>query len=425
MCLCPVKIPNNRKFVRGALDSPYQFVPCGHCEECKQQKINDWFVRLNYEFIRCKKIGGATYFLTLTFANDMVPRITDKDFEELFELFDVEHDHFEGMVFDKSALSQFLQDYRDIIREKYGVSGIKFFCVSEFGADPDKTHRPHYHILIFSPADIPPAVMRSLANYCWSRRVKYDDVPEVIRQQSELPAVKTQLDRGNYNVLMRWIIAPPVSPRHKKPLFKQRFGFTSWSRDFGAKVQTSGCLAYCLKYLFKDVDFMNTATAVNLDNLIQAFPSLEELECLFPPCDPLGNPDHNYREQLAKGDDFYTTNPEFKRVHHLMQRVRDCMPFHIQSQKLGDDLFQEIVSDWDKGKKLLEKNEITFSNITDAFVYRVPRYIIRRLFYDVGKENKQNTHYAKYRNFVYLNDLGKECLCEFLDYRIKIFERQI
>lgn len=424
MCLTPVKIPNPRKFIRPELDPAYQLVPCGHCEECKEMKVNDWFVRLNYELIRCRKLGGCGYFLTLTFSDDMVPRVCDKDFEELFELFSVSYEPFSGMCFDKAALSQFLQDFRDIIREKYGVSGLKFFVVTEFGSDEDKTHRPHYHIIIFSPATIAPPVVRSLANYCWSKRVKFEDVPKVIKEQAELPAVQEQLKRGNYNVLMRWIIAPPASPRHKKPLFKIRYGFTSWSRDYGAIIQTSGCLKYVLKYVFKDADFMRTKTAVMLDRLVKHFPTLDELEQLYPPLDPMGNPDYNYQEQLSKGPDFFKTNPEFTRIHNLMQRVRDCMPFHLQSQKIGDDLFQEIVSDWQHGKEILRKNEITFDNCSDGFVYRVPRYIIRRLFYSVGKE-QQNTHYNKYRNYVYLNEIGKECLCDFLDYRLEIFYKQI
>ena len=79
-----------------------------------------------------------------------------------------------------------------------------------------------------------------------------------------------------------------------------------------------------------------------------------------------------------------------------------------------DGISRQTVSDWENGKKMLENNVINFPN--DINNYKVPRYIIRRLFYDVGKD-KQNRHYAKYTNYVYLNEIGKECLIDSIDFK--------
>lgn len=412
MCLNPIKITNPRKFKRLHLDSSDLYVNCGHCVECQTQLQNDWFVRLNYEYLNYKKKGGCCYFLTLTYNDSCVPRVTDYDFSELTERFNIDVPHFNGMCFNKKHIVQFFKDFRAIFKKKYGIDGIKHFTVTEYGMDPDKTHRPHYHMLLFFPVSFDPSVVRSIANYCWSERVKIKDVPDTIIKQSELPSVKDELARYNYNVLMYWIIAPPSSSRHKKPMFKRRYGFTSWSTDFGAIVQSSACLRYVLKYLFKDKEFMVSSVGYGLDFILNRCPSLEILEEQFPPLDPLGCPDLHYQKQLEQGSDFFKTNPDFIRYHKLIQKVRDCQPFHLQSIKLGDTLFNEIVDDWENGKKLLKDNVINFP--FDDNNYKVPRYIIRRLFYDVGHE-KQNRHYSKYTNYVYLNDIGKECLCDFVD----------
>lgn len=421
MCVSPIKIKNPREFKRPHFDSSYISVPCGECEECRQQKINDWFVRLNYDYLASKKNGGCWYFLTLTYNDSMVPRVCEKDFSDLCEAFDIDVPYFSGMCFNKRHVVQFFKDFRDFFREKFGISGIKHFTVCEFGSDADKTHRPHYHTVLSFPAFVNESVVRSVANYCWSERVKTEFVPEHIVRQSELPAVKERWSHGQYNVLQEWIIAPPSSSRHKKPMFKRRYGFTSWSSHYGAQVQSSACLRYILKYLFKDKNFASTDVCNGLDYILRRCPTLETLELLYPPVDPLGCPDRLYEKQLDKGHDFFKTNPDFKRYHKLIQSVRDCMPFHVQSIKIGESLFREIVDDFEHGKNLIKNNDISFPY--DDFKYSVPKYILRRLFYNVEKK-PQNRHYCKYRNIVFLNDLGKECLNEFLVDRLNLFVKQ-
>lgn len=417
MCLNPIKIDNPRLYRRQHLDTASLYVNCNKCPECKNQLVNDWFVRLNYEYKSFKSQKGAVYFLTLTYNDSCVPYVIDNDFKELIDKFNIKVPFFSGMCFNKRHIVQFFKDFRAYFKKKYNVDGIKHFTVCEYGTDENSTHRPHYHCLIFIPVDFHENIVHSIANYCWSERVKSCLVPEHIKKQSEYKNIQEDIKRGNYQVLQDYIIAPPASTRHKKPMFKRRYGFTSWSKD-GAKVKSPACLRYILKYLFKSKEWNYSNVGFGLNYILERVPSLEQLENIFPPLDPLGCPDPNYKTQLERGSDFYLTNPDFKKFHTLIQKVRDCSPFHLQSQKLGDTLFQEIVNDFEHGKEVLKHNQIVFD--FDTFRYKVPRYIIRRLFYDVGK-NKQNQHYVNYSNYVYLNELGKECLCEFIDSKVENF----
>lgn len=413
MCLNPIKISNPRLYRRPHLDTASLYVNCNKCPECKNQLTNDWYVRLNYEYKQFTANKGAVYFLTLTYNDTCVPRVIDQDFKELTDKFKIDVPFFSGMCFNKRHIVQFFKDFRAYFKKKYGIDGIKHFTVCEYGTEEDKTHRPHYHMLLFMPVDFHPSIVRSVANYCWSERVKMSEVPDTIIQQSKLENIQKDIAKGNYNILMYWIIAPPSSPHHKNPMFKRRYGFTSWSEN-GAKVQSPACLRYVLKYLFKSKEWNYSPVGFGLNYILERVPSLEQLEDEFPPLDPLGSPDMHFKKQLEIGEDFYETNPDFKKFHKLIQKVRDCSPFHLQSQKLGDSLFREITDDFVKGKELLKNNAITFD--FDTYIYKVPRYIIRRLFYDVGK-NKQNQHYVHYSNYVYLNELGKECLTEFVDFK--------
>ena len=102
----------------------YQKVRCRNCEDCKQSSRSAAFVRLNYEYEHCIKSGGFALFFTLTFADEYVP----------FK--------FHRMCFDKKLVQNWLQNFRQIFRRRYGLV-VKYFLVSELGHVG--THRPHHH----------------------------------------------------------------------------------------------------------------------------------------------------------------------------------------------------------------------------------------------------------------------------------------
>ena len=70
MCLKPVKIKyhDNYKNYRGVLIHPYndyQFVPCGKCLECVNNKIEEWQIRWTEELKN--SVVNSSYFITLTY----------------------------------------------------------------------------------------------------------------------------------------------------------------------------------------------------------------------------------------------------------------------------------------------------------------------------------------------------------------------
>lgn len=123
MCLTPINI-NKTKVVHYAQDTFHvQQVPCGSCLECKKQRVNSWFVRLLAQL----KASDNAYFITLTYDDEKLP-YSDNGLMTL--------------------------NYRDVQlmfkrlrkRQKSGKK-ISYFCAGEYGS---KTHRPHYHMLVFN-----------------------------------------------------------------------------------------------------------------------------------------------------------------------------------------------------------------------------------------------------------------------------------
>lgn len=118
-CLFPfeVKIEPNAIFPTGI-----RRVPCGHCEDCRRRIRNQWFFRIKQE----AKSHLLNYFVTLTYDDTKIP-------------------------YDEKGNPQVLR--RDIqlflkrIRKRLYPNKIRYFGIAEYGP---QTHRPHYHIILFS-----------------------------------------------------------------------------------------------------------------------------------------------------------------------------------------------------------------------------------------------------------------------------------
>lgn len=149
MCLSPITIKNKRyRFDLHSNPAMFYQVPCGKCAECRKKKANDYLARCYAQYIDTLDAGGWSYFETLTYNNECVPR-------------------FKGMLcFNRAHIRNFLKRLRITIERYYlknpdgtpilddngeriypykdSVKGnIKYYVVSEYGG---RTHRPHYHI---------------------------------------------------------------------------------------------------------------------------------------------------------------------------------------------------------------------------------------------------------------------------------------
>lgn len=144
-CLRPLTIYNSQK--RFTVDGGHRFllsVPCGQCSECKKAKNNEWFFRAYYEASSCIGNKGFVYFDTLTYSNKCLPHLHNhvKDIPFLLD----------QPCFNRDDLRKFFLRLRIFLsRRGYDIANnLRYFLSSEYGEDNNRTHRPHYHILLFS-----------------------------------------------------------------------------------------------------------------------------------------------------------------------------------------------------------------------------------------------------------------------------------
>lgn len=158
MCYHPITIINPCKYVSLRYRERFLLqVPCGHCAECATNKSNEWYFRSYHQTLDTLQNGGYVYFDTLTYRDQDLPRLSD--FVSVpsgcdYPCFSSRH----VQLFNK-RLRKRLEQYHS----KYS-----FFLTSEYGTSEGRTHRPHYHILIYSDGNIDPLQLSLLVSQCWS-----------------------------------------------------------------------------------------------------------------------------------------------------------------------------------------------------------------------------------------------------------------
>lgn len=198
MCYSPINIINRSKtFIPGR--KARINVPCGKCESCRSNKRNDWFVRAYYEYKRIVDNNGLVVFPTLTYRPNCLPVFDTLSEEQRFGE-KLVNNSTRFSCFSKSDIVRFRKSLRKYF-ERRGVQ-IKFFITSEYGLQPNKTRRPHYHCLIF--------------------------IPNFIGMDKD--AILSQIQKA-------W-----------------PFGMVRYS-DFGAFIQSYKGIRYACKYITKDINF--------------------------------------------------------------------------------------------------------------------------------------------------------------------------
>lgn len=146
MCVCPKYVKNNKLDFDPFIDRFYNYVPCGKCYECQESKRNDYEVRSIFEYIHSKKIGGCTYFFTLTYDDGHLPKLPGTDIKV-------------GSIDD-------IQRFIKRLRKNFKTLDInfKYFIVSEYGS---KTFRPHYHGFIYLDKFVDKSNFHKYLNKSW------------------------------------------------------------------------------------------------------------------------------------------------------------------------------------------------------------------------------------------------------------------
>lgn len=150
MCNCPIYIPNPSR--RWNFDAPLRIaVPCGHCASCRKTKRDEWFFRSLVEFNYYQSIKGAIYFITLTYRESDIPKLSLPDGTEI-------------TAFSRKHIRAFCKYIRIWLkRHGYPHDGIKFLICSEYGGH--STKRPHYHGILYFPF---------VLNY-WTEKIPFKD----------------------------------------------------------------------------------------------------------------------------------------------------------------------------------------------------------------------------------------------------------
>lgn len=110
-------------------------IPCGQCIECRLQRSRRWADRCMLEL----GYHESSYFLTLTYDNDHIPKnpLIDYDTGEIYA---------ENATLVKKDLQDFMKRLRRAYEYKGYDNKLRFFACGEYGS---QTLRPHFHIIVF------------------------------------------------------------------------------------------------------------------------------------------------------------------------------------------------------------------------------------------------------------------------------------
>lgn len=156
MCTCPIPVKAVSKY------SPsLSFVPCGHCEECRDSKKYQWQFRLRVELDWCRKQKWNIGFFTLTYDSEHLPTIPDA-------LFATEADVPDSPIpcFSRAHVRTFIDNIRKRLYDIYRTTSLRYMICSEYGSSKN-TRRPHYHGIISFPPDCDPKKVFALVHSQW------------------------------------------------------------------------------------------------------------------------------------------------------------------------------------------------------------------------------------------------------------------
>lgn len=137
-------------------------LPCGRCVECRERYRKDVCNRSIIEAAN----SGTVYFFTLTYEDKYLPKY--------------------GL--EKSHVQQFFKRLRTIIARYFSdtlnISFTTVYC-GEYGLDPTKTLRPHYHGIIYIAEHLTPQQRLLFADLFKPRKSDYPaDFPEYLKDSS-------------------------------------------------------------------------------------------------------------------------------------------------------------------------------------------------------------------------------------------------
>jgi len=170
MCVRPILV-RNKSWLKHSIYRPYYSVPCGVCGECLKQKRLGLLPRLEKEF----HVASWSTLMLFTYDEDHIHDLTLYPTRWDKKLYGINEDVIRIPTFSQKDFKNFFDVFRRKLYERYPEfkkTGIKFFCASEYGADPTKTMRGHFHLVTHFPLSVDRRTkidIIKLQSSCWSR----------------------------------------------------------------------------------------------------------------------------------------------------------------------------------------------------------------------------------------------------------------
>lgn len=247
MCTNPRQIRSASRFWHHLTSCDSYTVPCGQCDECRNNLSNDWIVRLYFEFKRYESACGRGVFATFTYNNKHLPKfyytVPETNEVHMFP------------CFNSKDKDRFINSLRKHF-ERLGITskttlGIKYMWPSEYGECNEYfnkrlhkivkgTHRPHYHPILFFPKEVfdiyNDEQLRGLIQYYWS--------------EPHADLCKYWNDKKQCYVF----------PENTNGT--QLLGQVRWSKDkitnhINMYISNDHAIRYAAKYCTKDINFFN------------------------------------------------------------------------------------------------------------------------------------------------------------------------
>lgn len=341
MCLTPVTIGNpTRRFTDGLSRYTLQ-VKCNHCKDCIKQQQDDWFVRAFFEYQRVKDIGDA-WFVLLTYNDENLPIYEDQENDFVIPCFDNQHlKHFRD-TFRMILYRKFEREYALSHDVPTKWSKAKNMEVLDWKSLPKEERSIKQH---------------ECKNYSSGkvRDIRFMFCPEY----------GSDYGRSHYHAL---IFVPfkldkqeaigTRSMQWTDGLFQRawQYGFVSFSPEHGATIESENGIQYAMKYTTKDCAWYSKY-------------GVDE-----------------YKKMLKKAADV----PDDLEAQEKYKNFLKVLPRRYQSTHFGIDGINDFKNEdgtfnLEKcvdGRINLSKHGHVPAKGKNEFLYNMPLYYIRKIFYD-------------------------------------------
>lgn len=317
------------------------------CGKCAECRASQH----NDWFVRCYyewlQHRESTYFYTLTYNQEHIPHYGSR------------------LGFSKRHIQKFIKRLRKLLALKSIT--LRYMVTCEYG---EKFKRPHYHVLFFLSKYLPYSVFYRMVEREWSVYVR------------------------------------STKNRHS-------LGFVKYGDNGGLVTDTRG-IQYVTKYVIKDISYLSENEPylrkwcyARLISLWYWFLDRYNLN-IKPPVVSFCLPEYDnglFNAFRLPYDFEELPESEQKIIQAFVNKynsiMRSALPFHLQSTKLGVNCLEKVNED---------EGKLPVMSFQGFKMYNIPRYIQRKLWYDVLPNEKD----GKMTRFV-LNENGIKHLEKTLD----------